>query len=148
MVVILVASWGYKSEILKHASLLNILTFNWPVVTYMNAHKKTPLQVHFIYFGNKEIYQIFKKCCIICVLFSTKCHSFHYFLFFCSTNAMFFINHVLKFKYHPNSLKVNNLLVCKCPCYFIHSLYCVTNRPTVNQSSTSRFIVLVLKLKE
>jgi len=30
--------------------------------------------------GNKEIYRIFKTCCIICVLFSAKCHLCHNFM--------------------------------------------------------------------
>ena len=60
--------------------------------------EKTP-KIHFIYLGNKEVYCIFKTCCIMCVLVSTKCHLFHTFTFFCSN--WFFINHALKFKYSP-----------------------------------------------
>ena len=51
---------------------------------------------------------IFKTCCVLFVLFSTKCCLFHNFIFFCSNNT-FFINHVLKFKYHHSCLKVNML---------------------------------------
>jgi hypothetical protein len=53
----------------------------------------------FIYSGNQEIYYIFKTFCIISVLFCTK------FIISCSNN-MFFINHVLKFKYQPHCLNV------------------------------------------
>jgi len=49
----------------------------------------TPLEIIFIYSGNKEIYCIFKTCCIIPVLFSTKCHLFHNLIFFCSNNTIF-----------------------------------------------------------
>jgi hypothetical protein len=34
---------------------------------------KTSLEIHFIYLGKKEVYWIFKTCCIISVLFSTEC---------------------------------------------------------------------------
>ena len=54
----------------------------------------------YIYLGKKEIYYIFKTCCIISVLFSTKWHLFHDFIIICSSNT-FFIKHVLKFKYPP-----------------------------------------------
>jgi len=60
---------------------------------------------HSVYLGNKELYSIFKTCCIICVLFCTKCHLFHNFLLFYSDHA-FFINHALKFRYKPSHLKV------------------------------------------
>ena len=33
----------------------------------MNIHWKTPLQIHFICSGNKELYSIFKICCTISV---------------------------------------------------------------------------------
>jgi len=61
-------------------------------VAYVNAHDSTVLEIPFIYtaleipfthLDNKEINCIFKMCCIICVLFSTKCHFFHNIIFFC-----------------------------------------------------------------
>jgi hypothetical protein len=66
-----------------------------------NACMKTTLDVHFIYLGNKEIYRIFKAWYIISVSFSTKCNLFYNFIFFCSNNTNFFINHALKLKYTP-----------------------------------------------
>jgi hypothetical protein len=69
-------------------------------------HIKMPLEVYFIFLGNKDICCIFKTCCIIYVLFSEKCYLFRNFFFLCSSNA-FYINHVLKFKYEPVHLKVN-----------------------------------------
>jgi hypothetical protein len=77
-----------------------VLTFQTLAFTCASAYRKKSLEIHFIYLGNKEIYCIFKTCCIISVLFSTKCRLCHNFIFFCSNN-MFFINHVLKFQYLP-----------------------------------------------
>ena len=57
------------------------------------------------YLDNKEIQYIFKTCCIMSVLFYTKCCLFHNFIFFTSKNA-FFISHFLKFKYQPTCSKV------------------------------------------
>jgi hypothetical protein len=76
------------------------LTFWRLAFVYVNEDRKTPLEIRFIYLGNKEIYWIFKTCYIISVLFSTKFHLLHNFTFFSSNNT-FFINHVLKFKYLP-----------------------------------------------
>jgi hypothetical protein len=64
---------------------------------HTRTHLKKTLEIHFIYLGNKEIYCIFKTCCVICVLFSTKCHLCHNFIFVYS-NDTFFIN---QFKYLP-----------------------------------------------
>ena len=50
------------------------LTFKRPTFAYMITHKKPLLEIHFKYLGIKEIYFIFEPCCIITVLFSTKCH--------------------------------------------------------------------------
>ena len=54
---------------------------------------------------DKEIYCIFKA-----VLFSTKCHLFHNFIFFCSNNHNAFLNHALKFQYQRGHLKVNIIM--------------------------------------
>ena len=67
---------------------------------YVNTCRKTPLEINFMYLDKKEIYCIFKMCCIISVLFSTKCHLFHNFIFLCSNNT-YFVNRVLKFTYPP-----------------------------------------------
>jgi hypothetical protein len=45
------------------------LTFERPAFAYTIAGRETPLEIHFIYLGKKEIYCIFKTCCIISVLF-------------------------------------------------------------------------------
>ena len=78
-----------------------MLTFTEPALAYVNT-KTTPLEIHFIYLDKKEIYCIFKTCRIICILFSTKFCLFHNFIFFCLIIFMLFINHMLKFKYHPH----------------------------------------------
>jgi hypothetical protein len=75
------------------------LTFE-NMFTYANTHWKISLEIHFIHLGKKEIYCTFKTCCIISVLFSTKCYLFHNFIFFFSNNK-FLVNHALKFKYLP-----------------------------------------------
>jgi len=67
---------------------------------YVNLYRKTLLEIHVIYLGNKDIYCIFKSFCIISVLCSTKFCLFHSFILFYSNNK-FFINHVLQFKYLP-----------------------------------------------
>jgi len=69
-------------------------------------HEKTPLEIHFKCVGIKEIYHIFMTCYVVSVLFSTKCHLFNNFIFFCSPNT-FFINSALKFEYKPSLLKVH-----------------------------------------
>ena len=43
-----------------------------PVLEKQKARRKTPLEVHFIYLGNKRIYGIFKTFCIILFHFSQK----------------------------------------------------------------------------
>ena len=47
-------------------------------------------QIHFKCLGNKEIYCIFKPCCIVCVLFSAKCHLFHNFILSFPDNTLVF----------------------------------------------------------
>jgi hypothetical protein len=50
-------------------TVTHILTFKWPVLTSANTPKKRPLEIHFIYLGNIEIYCIFKMRCKICFTF-------------------------------------------------------------------------------
>jgi hypothetical protein len=57
--------------------LLLWLIFLIPVFTYMNTRRKTAQEIDFVYLVNKEIYCIFKTCCVTLVLFSQKCHLFH-----------------------------------------------------------------------
>jgi hypothetical protein len=90
----------------KFLDQLGVLTFESPVFAYVNICNKITPEIHFIYLDNMEMYCIFKTCCIICCLFSTKCCLFHNFIFYYSNN-IFFINIVLKFKYLPRSIKVN-----------------------------------------
>jgi hypothetical protein len=59
-----------------------------PAFTF--ACRKTPLQIHFIYLGNKKIYSIFKTCCTISVLFSTKCLLFHMLCFFVQITCLLY----------------------------------------------------------
>jgi hypothetical protein len=69
------------------------------------THTHTPRSSSYIlYLGNKEIHYTFQKCCIISLLFSTKCHLFQILSFSVQIIHMFFINHVLKFKYQPSHL--------------------------------------------
>jgi hypothetical protein len=65
------------------ASNIHLLIFTWPMLEYVNAWGGTHANftIYFIYLGNKEIYYTLKVCCIISVLFSIKCHLFHYFIF-------------------------------------------------------------------
>jgi hypothetical protein len=80
-----------------------ILTFKWPVFTYVNAHKNTPRDSFYV-FRQWENLCIFRAYYIIPILFSTKCHLCHNFIFHCVTNT-FFIKHTVTFKYQPGHLK-------------------------------------------
>ena len=51
-----------------------------PAFAHMNENGKKHLVIHFIYLGNKEIYFVFKTCCITCFI-SRKCCLFHNFIF-------------------------------------------------------------------
>ena len=48
---------------------------------------KTLLEIHFIYLSKKKTYSTSKTCCIITILFSTKCSFFHNFIFLYSNNG-------------------------------------------------------------
>jgi len=39
---------------------------------YAKTHSKIPLQIYFVYLNKKKIYIIFKTCCVISLLLSTK----------------------------------------------------------------------------
>jgi hypothetical protein len=52
---------------------------------YVNACKKTPLQIHFKYL-DKEIYCTFMTCCIIFILFPIQYCLFYNVIIFCSNN--------------------------------------------------------------
>jgi hypothetical protein len=56
---------------------------------YANTLDKTPLEIQFMYLGQREIYSILKTCCIICVLISWKkllISQFYLFMFQKNTN--------------------------------------------------------------
>jgi hypothetical protein len=61
---------------------------------------KTPLQIIFIYSGNKKTHCIFKTWCIISVLFSIGLRFWYNFISFVSNNK-FNMDQRLKFKYPP-----------------------------------------------
>jgi len=78
----------------KKTKFLSIsLQFTKPVGT----HTKNPT-IKFTFLGYNKIWYILNAPCIISVSVSTKCHSLHKFIFFCSNNT-FFIYHALQFKY-------------------------------------------------
>jgi len=54
-----------------------------PTFAHVNAYKTTPLEIHFIHVGNKDIYYIFKTCCILCFIYHKMLFisQFHLFLF-------------------------------------------------------------------
>jgi len=58
-------------------------------------------------------------CCIIYVLFATKCHLFDKFVFFCC-NDTFFINHALNLNTHAGRIKVKELATIILKQYCIH----------------------------
>jgi len=67
----------------------NNSTFKWPTFSFVHTSERTPLEIHLIYLGNKEIYCIIKTRCIFFVLVTTRCHLFHDCIFFCSNNTFF-----------------------------------------------------------
>ena len=77
------------------------------MLAHVNPCKKKTLEIHFIYL-NKEIYCIFKICCIISALFSTKFHLLNNFIFFVQIILAFFIKYALKFKYHLVGERLTN----------------------------------------
>jgi hypothetical protein len=55
---------------------------------FLLGFSKVPVFLcHPVYFGSNEIHCIFKTCCIISVFISTKCRSFHNFIYLCSNNT-------------------------------------------------------------
>ena len=57
--------------------LLNSLALTKP-----NVLRKIPLEINFLYLGNKEIYRLLNTQCVIYILFPTKYRRFHDFNFF------------------------------------------------------------------
>jgi hypothetical protein len=103
----------------KYVSGMKYLTFKRPTFAYTNAcKKKTPLEINFIYLGNKEIYRSFKICCIISFYFPQNAG----FFFFKKKILESFINRALKFKYKPSRLKVKICQQIK-PCCVYNSMF-------------------------
>ena len=73
----------------RRLNLLTMQTYVW----------KQPLEINFIYLGNKEIYCIFKKCCIM--FYFSQNVGYFVVLSFSVQIILLFINHMLKFKYPP-----------------------------------------------
>ena len=66
--------------------------------------RKTPLQIQFIYSSDKEIYWIFKTCCVSSVLCATKCRLFHYIILF--SIFTFLLSMCCHLNIHPAQLNV------------------------------------------
>ena len=65
------------------------LTFKGPALMRMHVKNTPPPKNSFCIFRKQEIDCIFKTCCIISVLFYTKCRLFYNCIFFCSNNNVF-----------------------------------------------------------
>jgi hypothetical protein len=57
------------------------LTFKLPAFAYVNTHKKTPLEVCFIYLGILFIYCIFKMCSIVTFILHTLLFMLKFYVF-------------------------------------------------------------------
>ena len=85
----------YSSSVLKHARQHSYLTTKWSMSVYTKTHYKTPFEIQFLYFGQREIYCIFKTCCIISVSFAQKMLFISYFyLQMFQNNTHLFTGHV------------------------------------------------------
>jgi hypothetical protein len=71
----------------------------------MYASRKMPLEIHFIYLCKKEFYCIL-RCAVESLLYFTK-NAIYFIILSFSVQIIlvFFINHVLEFKYPPQSIK-------------------------------------------
>jgi hypothetical protein len=95
--------------------------------------RKTPLEIHFMYLGNKEIYCIFNTCCIISLLFSTKCSLFHNFIFFCSNNSFCYSSLCyLLLLYSPLSFFTSFLPIDRTALFKATSSHCFTHALTLS----------------
>jgi hypothetical protein len=66
------------------------LIFLIPVLTYMNTGRKTAQETDIVYLVNKEIYCVFKTCCVTVVLFSQNSICFIIVYCICSNNTHVF----------------------------------------------------------
>jgi len=71
----------------------------------MHAYRKVPLEIHFIYSCKKEFYCILRHTVESVFYFPKKCCLLHNFVFTVQIMLVFFINHVLEFKYPTQSTK-------------------------------------------
>jgi len=107
--------------------------------------KKIPLEIYvmYTYFSNKDIYCIFKTCCMISILFSIKCAVFHNFIFFCSNN-MFFLKPCVKVEIPTWSFKGWGICMLCCWAFVSfmeiaqegHTSYTYANEITFTRVST------------
>jgi hypothetical protein len=69
----------------------------------MSEQKKVDIykftEIYFVYFGNKDIYCIFKSCSKMPISFPTRCFYFTNLSLFAQKILMFFIKFVLKSKH-------------------------------------------------
>ena len=90
---------GQSFNRLQSKLFLWISVVSWrPIFTYRNAHRKPPLEIHFAYLVNKEIYFPFLD--VLCNL-RFIIHKIHFCLFFVQIIPKFFVNCALKFEYPP-----------------------------------------------
>jgi len=86
--------------------------YEWLLImsrSHANACRKTSLEIHFIYLGNKEnLLHFYDMLHNLCFIFHKYC-LFNYVIFFCSNNTLF-INCVLKVKCAPQYVKGEILL--------------------------------------
>jgi len=98
---------AYVCDAAKTLSQLNCLY--WPLNTlhsHLVLHVKLLLEIPFIYLCHRDVHCISKMYCIICVFFS-KSAIYFVLSFYNQLILVFFIYHVLQFKYHPGLVKVN-----------------------------------------
>jgi len=119
----------YICDVAKTLFYMNCLY--WPLNnlhSHLVLRVKPLLEIAFIYLGNKDVQCISKTCCIICVFFS-KSAIYFMFLSFCNQIILlFFIYHLLQFKYWPSLEKVNQrkgTLNERCRIHNIHVLCCI-----------------------
>ena len=102
----------YSASVWQHGHLLLSIGSSPCDINLQNTYihmcectGKQFLEIHCIYFSNKEIYCIFKTCCTVSVCFPQNAIDFIILSFFCLNNT-FFINNAWKFKLQSGYLKV------------------------------------------
>lgn len=89
-VVVLVKIWGGWIYVVWLKCLLERWLINlWKTCVHTGTHSGIhPYKFYFRHVGNKVRYCIFKICYTVSVLFLTRCHLSHNFMFFCSSNKL------------------------------------------------------------